>query len=190
MKCVITVFGIGALTLMAASAAAADRYSSRDRYNSEEYYGPYMGASAGALFYKEDGLDTMSPTIAEFRIGQQFSPYLAVEGRIGTSINRGEWNGFRINADAIYGGYAKGMVPVNSVVSIYGLAGIAGVQWRRNYPDDRANDAGLSFGLGSDLHLGGGAALTFEWLRVTSDTNNGVFDYTADQLSFGVTWIF
>jgi hypothetical protein len=168
---------------MSTAAMAAD-YG----YGSEpDYGGLYLGASAGEVFYNEEGLGTMSPTIVLFRVGEQFSPYLAIEGRIGTNV-RGDWSrGFHVDTQALYAGYAKGILPFSPWLSGYAIAGIAGVQFHRNYPDFNSNDTGLSFGVGTEFYLGGGASLNLEWARLTSGTNAG-YDYTADQLTFGVNW--
>lgn len=190
MKNFVVFAGMSVIALVATSASAAGRYRYHDRYDSDSDSGFYFGASAGSLLYKEEGLDTIAPTILEFRVGQQFSPFIAIEGRIGTGINNDEWRGYRVNAEAVYAGYVKGMIPVGPMFSVYGLAGVGGVQLHRNYPDFHSNDAGLSFGAGGEFRLGGGASLNAEWVRLTRGTNQRVFDYTADQLTFGVNWRF
>ena len=189
MKKLVFVIGISLTAMVATSAMAAGRYRARDRYADEDF-GFYMGASAGSLMYKEDGVPTLSPTIVQFRIGQQFSPFVAIEGRIGTGISNDESHGAKLNAEAMYGGYIKGIIPVAPEFSIYGLAGVGGAQLHRNYPDFHSSDASLSFGVGGEFNLGGGASLNAEWVRLTSGTNDGIYDYTADQLTFGVNWRF
>jgi opacity protein-like surface antigen len=165
------------------------RYDRNDRDRESYAYSPYVGVSAGWLNYDEEGLDTLSPTILVVRFGQQFTPYVGVEARLGTSIRGDETDdGFRINAQAIYAGYVKGSIPFSPSFSGYGLAGVAGVQLHRNYPESDTNDAGFSVGLGVEYQLGGGASLNAEWVRLTTGTNDDIYDYTADQLTFGVNW--
>jgi hypothetical protein len=198
MKTRVLVFGATLSALAATSAMAQERYghshgghyAHRDDDRYDDDFGAYMGVSAGSLIYKERELDTLSPTILEFRIGQQFSPFVAIEGRIGTGINNDERDGYKLNVQAVYGGYVKGIVPLSPWFSGYGLAGVGGVQLHRNYPDFNSSDAGLSFGFGAEFKLGGGASLNAEWLRLTTGTNDRIFDYTADQLTFGVNWHF
>ncbi len=196
MKKFFLFAGMSVIALVATSASAADRYSywNRDRHDvrngADSDYGLYMGASAGSLIYQEEGLSSVSPTILQFRVGEQFSPFIAIEGRIGVGINGDESNGYRVNAEAVYGGYVKGIMPFSPMFSLYGLAGVGGVQLHRNYADSHSNDAGLSFGAGVEAQLGGGASLNAEWVRVTSGTNDQIYDYTADQLTFGVNWRF
>ncbi len=188
---------VSAFAVIFSSTAIAQEHRHGDRYGGhygqhydrESYeYGLYAGVSAGSLFYDEEQLDTLAPTIVMLRLGQRFSPNVAIEGRIGTSIRGDESDGFRVNAEALYGGYIKGIVPVSPVFSVYGLAGVAGVQMHRNYPDFNSNEAGLSFGIGIEFDLGGGASVNGEWVRLTTGTNDRDFDYTADQLTFGVNW--
>ena len=99
--------GIGLMALGSASAMAYDYNSPGPSYGAG-YGGFYLGASAGAAFYNEQGIPQLTPTIAMFRVGQQFNPYLAIEGRIGGSLNGGNSYGYHADLDAIYAGYVKG----------------------------------------------------------------------------------
>jgi len=183
-------WAIAALGLLAsASALASGRHDYR-RYDDDTYDGFYLGVSAGQLIYKEEGLNTIHPTVALFRFGKEFSPYIALEGRIGTGLSDDDADGFRVDTRAIYGGYLKGMLPLAPTFSLYGLAGVSGLDLERNYYKQRTSESGLSFGAGADWELGGGAALNLEWIRLISDGNNAGYDYTADQLTFGVNWKF
>jgi hypothetical protein len=77
-------------------------------------------------------------------------------------------------------------LPFSPFVSGYALAGLGGAQWSRNYPDFNSTDVGFSFGLGAEFNLPNSpASLTAEWVRLVSGNNAG-FDYTANQLTFGV----
>lgn len=152
-------------------------------------FGPYLGVSAGQLLYKEDGLPQMSPTIALFHLGQQFNPYLGVEGRIGTSVNGGRAFGYHVDAQIIYAGYIRGTLPINPLFSAYGVLGLGGTQWHRNYDERDSNNVGVSFGIGGQFNVGGNAALTLEWTRLNSGTNVG-YGFTDDQFTFGVNWRF
>ena len=186
--------GAGLASLMSTSALAAGYGNGYGNgYGDSPAYGPgyngfYMGASAGAAFYNEDGIPQLTPTIALFRIGQQFNPYLAIEGRIGTSVSDGRSDGYHANIDVLYAGYVKGILPVNPWFSPYAIAGLGGAQIHRNYPDFNTNDAGLSFGSGLEFNLGGGASLNVEWARLVNNGTNFGFDYKTDQLTFGVNW--
>jgi hypothetical protein len=178
----LLVIGLGCGALITTAAMAADPYG----YGSG-YSGLYLGASAGEVLYNERGLPQMAPTIVLFRIGQQFSPYVAIEGRIGTSVNGGYAYGYHIDAQALYAGYVKGMLPVSPWFSGYAIAGLDGAEWHRNYSDFNSSDTGVSYGVGGEFYLGGGAALNLEWAHLTNGNNTG-YDFTADQLTFGVNW--
>jgi len=180
----LACIGLG-LSALASSAAMAAGYN----YGyGPSYQGFYFGASAGDVFYNEDGIPQLTPTVAVFRVGQQFSPYLAIEGRVGTTISTGRSDGFRASLDALYGGYLKGMLPVSPWFSPYAIAGVGGAAIHRNYNDFHSNDAGLSFGGGLEFNLGGGASLNVEWVRLINNGDNVGYDFTADQLTFGVNW--
>jgi opacity protein-like surface antigen len=184
MNRMLVTIGCAALALACAAAQSEERYG-RSAYGS----GLYFGASAGQLIYKEDGLDTMRPTIIEARLGQDINRYFAVEGRIGGGINRDNVNGTSTSVQMLYAAYAKGILPLTPVFSAYGLAGLAGTQLRHNYPDFNTTDTGFSYGVGAELKVGNEAALTLEWVRVNDGSNLGYY-YTADQVALGVNWHF
>lgn len=170
------------------AALAQPVYGGYGGYNSFNY-GPYLGVSAGELMYDEDGLGEMYPTIGEIHLGEQFNPYLAIEGRIGTSVDGGSWHGYHVDSQFIYAGYIKGLYPLNPWVSPYGIVGLGGVQWHRNYDSDSSNDASISFGAGLQFNVAGNAAVNVEWSRLTSGDNVG-YHYDADTFTFGVDWRF
>lgn len=173
--------GVSGLISSAAMAAGSDYYG-------PNYGGFYFGASAGDVFYNEDGIPQLNPTVAIFRVGQQFNPYLAIEGRIGTTISTGRSDGFHASLDALYAGYLKGMLPVTAWFAPYAIAGVGGADIHRNYADFHSNDAGLSYGAGLEFNLGGGASVNVEWARLINNGDNVGYDFTADQLTFGVNW--
>ena len=175
------LIGLGSMAAMAASGygygGGADYYSS----------GFYIGASAGEIYYKEQGLATIVPSVAFLQIGQQFNPYLAIEGRLGGGIAGDQFQYFHVDVPLVYGGYVKGMLPVSPWFSLYAIAGVSGLQLHRNYPDFNSNDVSLSGGLGGEVTFYGGVSLHAEWARLDNGTNDG-YGYTADQFSVGVSW--
>lgn len=189
MNRAMLTIGVGIVALACAAAQADERYGGSGYGRSAYDSGLYAGASVGQLIYQEEGLDTMRPTIIEARIGQNINQYLAIEGRIGGGISGDSVNGFSTDAQLIYAGYAKGILPLSPIFSLYGLAGIAGAQLHHNYPDFNTTDTGFSYGIGAELKVGREAALTLEWARITDGDNAG-FYYTADQIAFGVNWHF
>jgi hypothetical protein len=184
MKATILTTAALLASLGALTAHAGERYG---RYAYGE--GLYVGVGAGQLIYKEDGLDTMRPTIIEARLGQQINPYFAIEGRVGGGISRDDVNGASTSAQFLFGAYAKGILPLSPMFSAYGIAGVAGTQLHHNYPDFNTTDTGFSYGIGGELKVGGGTSLTLEWARV-NDGNNAGYYYTADHVVFGVNWRF
>ncbi|MGH8141227.1 MAG: outer membrane beta-barrel protein [Steroidobacteraceae bacterium] len=175
-----------AFGVLASAAAGAANYGYG---GAGDYAAPYLGASVGQLQYDENNLGQMSPTILMIRGGEQFSPYLAVEARLGTNVNGGSAFGYHINAQALYGAYVKGILPFSPLISGYVLAGLGGAVWHRNYPDYNSGDIALSFGVGAEFNLSSAAALDVEWGRLTSGTNDrDRYGYVANELTFGVNW--
>lgn len=181
---------IGAGILAVLSTTAAGTALAQQAY---PYYGPslsgfYLGASAGEAFYNEDGIPQLTPSILMFRVGQQFSPYLAIEGRIGTGISGSSSYGNHVNLDALYAGYVKGMLPVTPWFYPYAIAGLGGADIHRNYPDFHSSDGGFSFGGGLEFNLGGGASVNVEWARLINNGDNIGYNFTTDQLTVGLNW--
>lgn len=188
MSKIIAALVLALSALVTTSAIAANGYGYG--YGSEWDYsrGFYIGAGAGEIFYKEQGLDTMVPGVAFLQIGEQFNPYLAIEGRVGGGFTGDQFHGYHVDVPLVYGGYLKGILPLTPWSSVYAIAGVGGMQLRRNYPDFDSNNVGFSVGLGGEFTLYGGTRLHAEWARLDSGTNDG-FDYTVDQLSVGVNWL-
>ena len=185
MNKVAVIIGSGIVALACATAQADERYGGSGYSRAAYGNGLYFGASVGQLIYAEDGLDTMRPTIIEARLGQEINRYLAIEGRIGGGLSGADAGGATTNAQFMYAGYAKGILPLTPIFSGYGILGIAGVQLHHNYPEFNTADTGFSYGIGAELKLSPETSLTLEWARVTDGSNAG-FYYTADKLAFGV----
>ena len=185
----LAMTGLALAALLSTAAIAGNGYGYGYGYGSSEYEdrGFYIGGSAGEIFYKEQGLDTIVPSVAFLNLGVKFNPYLAVEGRVGGGIVDDESRGYRVDVPLVYGGYLKGMLPVSPWFAPYAIAGVGGLQLHRNYPDFNADDVAFSFGLGGEFLLYGGARIHAEWARIDHGNNEG-YTYTADQLSVGVSF--
>lgn len=184
----MTSLALGLAGLASTAAMAGNGYGyGYDRGDYSYGSGFYIGASAGEILYKEQGLATMAPGVAFLQIGQQFNPYLAIEGRVGGGLSGDNFQFFHVNVPLVYGGYVKGMLPLSPWFSLYGMAGVGGMQIHRNYPDFNSSNASLSGGVGGEFTLYGGATVHAEWVRLDSGNNEG-YDFTADQLSVGVSW--
>jgi hypothetical protein len=183
---ILAVLGLGMSALLSNPAMAASGYGyDNGTFDSSGFY---IGANAGEIFYKEQGLATVVPGVAFLNIGEQFNPYVAVEGRVGGGFSGDNFRYFHVDVPLVYGGYVKGMLPVSPWFSLYGIAGVGGMQIHRNYPDFNSNNVGFSGGLGGEFTLYGGARVHAEWARLDSGTNDG-YGYTVDQLSVGISWL-
>jgi Outer membrane protein beta-barrel domain len=179
---------LGLTGIMSTVAMAANGYG----YGSDssgDYLGNgfYVGASAGEVFYKESGLGTMVPTVAFAQIGEQFNPYVAIEGRVGGGVSGDDWAYFHVDMPLMYGGYVKGILPVTPWFSGYAIAGVTGLQIHRNYPDFNSSNAGFTFGAGAEMTIFGGAIVHAEFAQIDQGNNDG-YHFTADQLAVGVSW--
>ena len=186
-------FLICALAVGAAGAATAGDYGrggyGRGGYGRDYDSGAYAGISLGQLRYNEEGLDTITPATGMFVLGAALSPNLAIEGRIGVGLGHADTNTYGLDVNSIYAGYLKGSLPLSPGFSLYGLAGVAGVDLKRDFGLVNAHDTGLSFGLGAKFDLAGNTSLNVEWVRLATGNNLG-YDYSVDQASIGLAWRF
>lgn len=174
-----------ALPLLAVSGVAA----AQGVYTRNNDFSPYVGASLGVLRYDESGLDPVSPSLFIARIGLPITPYLAVEGRIGTGIASDNNAGASVSVDKIGGAYLKGSLPIMPTFAVYAVGGIATLGVNRNFGDGGTTDTGLSYGLGGDVSLPRSLGVNVEWTHFPGGTNAG-YRYHLDVLSAGVTWRF
>jgi len=175
--------------LAAGTAAAGDgNWRGRD-YGRGNDSGAYMGFTVGQLRYNEVGLDTITPTTGMFVVGAQLNQNLAFEGRIGSGLASADTNGYGIEVNSMYAAYLKGSLPLSPGFSLYGLGGVASVDYKRDFGLIDAHDSGFSYGLGMDFDLAGNTKLNVEWVRLANGNNLG-YDYTVDQAAIGLAWRF
>jgi opacity protein-like surface antigen len=177
---------LGAL-LATSVATAQGRYGYAPRY--DDGGETYVGLNVGQIRYHEAGLDTITPSGGYFRVGKAFSPFLAIEGRIGGGFAEDSTNGYAVKVDALYAGYIKGSLPLGQGFSLYALGGLGGVHLRRNFGDGNSTESGFSYGLGGDFDLGNGATINLEWSRLASGTNFG-YGFDTDIAAIGVSFRF
>ena len=191
-------FLIMASSVLGATAALAGGYDSgydgrgyhdHRRAAREPDYGAYVGLSIGQLRYHEDGLNSITPAAALLRVGVPLGSNLAIEARAGTGFGNSSTDGYGVRLQSLYGGYLKGSLPLAPKFSFYALGGVAAVNLQRDFGLESARDTGLSFGLGADFDLSGGAMLNVEWTRLPGGNNLG-YDYSNDLASIGVAWHF
>lgn len=186
---------VGLLAVGVAGAAAAHDSAQRDGYGRRGDYGrdfgtgAYVGLSVGQLRYSEDGLDAITPATAMLVIGAPLSPNVAIEGRLGGGLGRADTNTYGVEVRSLYALYLKGLLPLSPGFTLYGLGGVAGVDLKRDFGLIDAHDTGVSYGLGMDFDLDGGATLNVEWTRLATGNNLG-YDYHVDMASIGVAWHF
>ncbi len=164
-------------------------YRDHRRVAREMDYSSYVGLSIGQLRYHEDGLDSITPAAALLRVGAPLGSNLAIEARAGAGFGDASTDGYRMRVQSLYGGYLKGSLPLAPGFSFYALGGVAAVNLQRDFGLEDAHDTGLSFGLGADFDLSGGATLNIEWTRLPGGDNLG-YDYSNDLASIGVAWHF
>ncbi len=161
----------------------------QERHAYESSYSAYVGMSFGELRYREDGLYSITPAAALLRIGAPLGRNLAIEGRAGAGFGSSSTDGYGLTLQSLYGGYLKGSLPLAPGFSFYALGGIATVNLQRDFGLQSAHDTGMSFGLGADFNLSGGATLNVEWTLLPGGNNLG-YDYGTDMASVGVAWHF
>ncbi len=177
------------LMLPALCALASPAYAGSFLSGGFHSMDPYVGASIGLLQYDESGLPGLSPSVLMVRAGLPLTPFLGIEGRLGTGLSSDQTNGASVNVGTFGGAYAKGTVALGPEFSVYGVAGLASVNINRNFRDGGTTDTGLSAGIGGDVHLVHALALNFEWTYLPSGRDAGR-SYDSNLFSVGVNYRF
>jgi opacity protein-like surface antigen len=184
---------LAATSLFMAASAMAGGYYDRDygRRGGDDgdNTGPYVGMNLGVLQYSEEGLKDLTPGFGMLRLGVPLAPNLAIEGRLGTGLGSSSNDGYRVEENSYYGAYVKGSLPLTPQFSLYAVAGVAGVDMKRNFGEGDTRDGGVSFGVGGDVAIGRGVGINLEWSRLPSGNNAG-YDFTNSMLTIGMTWRF
>lgn len=128
---------------------------------------PYLGVGIGAFELDPGGQNKMATGIM-MQLGDDFSPYLGAEIRVGTTDkanNRSIVNWFA-------GAYAKPKIDVSQDVTLYGLLGVTAM--RASYSSLTTNQykavtkADFSYGLGIEYWAGYQWTVNAEWVRYAS----------------------
>lgn len=179
--------------LLSGAVLAATLASAHDGYDysrrDADGGGTYVGLNVGQIRYREEGLGAITPAGGYFRIGHEFTPNLAIEGRAGGGFSDDSTDGYAIRMNAMYAGYLKGSLPLAPGFSLYALGGLGGMHLRRNFGDGDVTETGFSWGLGGDFAVGNGTSVNVEWSRLLSGTNFG-YHYDTDIASIGLTFRF
>jgi hypothetical protein len=70
-----------------------------------------------------DGVGDVNPTAIGALLGMSINKNFAIEARLGTSLSDDSIFGANVKIDNFAGVYAKGILPVSNVASVYGLLG-------------------------------------------------------------------
>lgn len=167
----------------------SDNYHDHEQHGHESNYSAYVGLNVGEFRYREDGLYSITPAAALLRVGAPLGSNLALEARVGAGFGSSSTDGYGVTLQSLYGGYLKGSLPLAPGFSLYALGGVAAVNLQRDFGLQSAHDTGMSFGLGADFNLSGGATLNVEWTVLPGGNNLG-YDYGNDLASIGLAWHF
>lgn len=145
--------GIAAIAVSLSSGAMSELYGS---------------ASYGLLETEFGTTDFDTPTL-NLAFGNTFNPNFALEGRVGFGVGDDSANGLEVEIEDYLAIYAKPMLPVSDVISLYGLLGIADTSVETNVGDDSDDD--ISYGVGLNAKLQNGIELFGEYVSLYDDSN-------------------
>jgi len=155
------VFGLTAFS--AAQAAPVDDMVTSAK---ENLYG-------GVSFSIVD-LDGVEPNAIGAHVGAKLHPNLAAEARFG--IGLGDDQG--VEVDNYFSVLAKGILPIQDNLSVYGLAGFSRVAVTSKWCDPlwgcvsgSGSESGLSLGAGAEFELTPQISLSAEYLMMVDDAD-------------------
>lgn len=128
----------------------------------------YGSASYGLLETEVGSTDFDTPTL-NLAFGGKFNPNFALEGRLGFGVGDDSENGFEVEIEDYLAIYAKPILPVSDVVSIYALLGLAETSIDTNFGDEDDDD--FSYGIGISARLNNGIDLFGEYISLYDDDN-------------------
>ncbi|WP_372777855.1 porin family protein [Litorivivens sp.] len=128
----------------------------------------YGSASYGLLETEVGSTDFDTPTL-NLAFGGKFNPNFALEGRLGFGVGDDSKNGVEVEIEDYIGIYAKPILPVSDVISVYGLLGLAETTVDTNFGDDDDDD--ISYGIGISARLNNGIDLFGEYISLYDDDN-------------------
>lgn len=149
--------------------------------------GGYFGVQYAMATYEEDDIGLGDPPDFDIgalvlRGGYEVNPNFAVEGRFGLGISDETkvWNSAlgpldtTVELDDFIGVYARGILPLNDVTSLYGIVGWTDISITATVSDgvttasNSDSDSDMSFGFGADFNVGAGA-INLEYMSYYSD---------------------
>jgi hypothetical protein len=155
------------------------------------WQGMYAGVTLTRAEYKEEGFSAVNPTVVGGKIGKQFNPNFAVEGRFGIGVadDTVDAGGLPVTVeiDYYFGVYGKGILPLSSAASVYGLLGFTQAKLTASAAGFSASDSDgdISFGLGGEFNVSPKTSVSLEFARLLKGDG-----YRIDGLSLGVSFKF
>ena len=162
-----------ALSLVAVGAAHAE--------------GLYAGALLTRTTTSFDVGGDANPTTIGATLGMSINKNLAIEARLGTGLSDDSISAANIKIDNFAGIYAKGILPVSNVASVYGLLGYTQGKIKVDAPGISASDSDsdISYGIGAEYAISGTTSVGLEWARFFKGDG-----YKVDGLSLGLSFKF
>lgn len=154
--------------------------------------GVYAGLAYTQYNFEGSGsVGAVKPTAATFKLGYVFTKNIAVEGRFAAPATDDSVTVSNIKVSAKVDNhiaiFAKGILPLNDSVSLYGLVGFNDLTLKATGSSGGQSASasstknGSSVGVGVDVAVGNAVSLNAEWARHFSDVSS---------LSFGVNYKF
>jgi hypothetical protein len=149
----------------------------------------YAGVNFSSISYEESSRGTANLTAIGIKLGREFNPNFAVEGRFGTGLSDDNLgSGVNdVSVEYYLGAYAKGILPLSPRIGLYGLAGVTYGKLSASGASLRLSsaDADFSYGFGMDFGIGATTALNVEWMRMFEGSG-----YNLDAVSIGLNFKF
>lgn len=146
----------------------------------------YLGASVTRVTYSEPGFPSLNPVAVALRAGNQFNDHFALEGRFGFGI-ADDTADITLEVDNFFGVYARGILPLNPQLSIYGIVGYTDGEVTASIPGLSVSDSDddFSYGIGIEASVAPKVIISGEYMKLFDKP-----DYYINTLSFGIGFKF
>ena len=128
----------------------------------------YFRVGYNFVTYEQSGLSDADLGALDVGVGMYFNKNFAVEARLGLGIQDDDIGAVNLDLNGYIGVYARGEIPLANKFSIYGLLGVARVDFDGT-PSASNADNDISYGVGAMFAINNKSSIGAEYLMLHDD---------------------
>lgn len=150
--------------------------------------GGYIGIDSSAVSVNSQSQEELNPHGLRLRLGLRISEVFDLEAHLGGGTDR-QTASFDEFGTSYAGAYLKAYLPIGQRSALFGLAGLAGIEYsqRINRQDFTDSQSGFSYGFGLETQLTDRLDLSADYI-LYSNAEGPYSELSA--VNFGIKWYF